>query len=246
MLIHQLMKIGYIVVLGAIPFAFVQTGLGQDFINLNFEQATHLSPVPIGQYGGMVPIANALPGWTGYLGANQVTQVLQDNFTLGNASIDIIGPNWTNGIIEGDYTVVLEEGVDPYELPNFVNVNASISQVGLVPVGANSIQLKEWGSVDFTVSFAGQNLALIPIGVGSGYTLYGADISPFAGQVGALTITELAGPHTVPATPDYFDSIVFSLQTVPEPSSVVLLVLGGLFCCWQAKFARGSVASSNR
>ena len=224
------MIIRYIVLLGAIPFVLIQTCLSQGFVNLGFEQA-RLSPVPSGQYGGFVPISNALPGWTGYLGTNQVTQVLQNNYTLGNASIDIIGPNWTNGIIEGRYTLILEEGIDPSDVTLSKKVNASISQVGLVPVTASSMQLKEWGSVDFTVSFAGQNLALSPIGGGSGYTVYGADISPFAGQVGALTITELAGPNTVPATPDYFDSIVFS--SVPEPSARALLALGCGFSCWQ-------------
>ena len=232
----QLMRIRYIFLWGAMPFALLQTGFGQNFADLGFEQAS-LSPVPSGQYGGFVPIASALPGWIGYLGTNQVTQVLQNNYTLGSASIDILGPGWTNGIIQGRYTVVLQEGQDASQ-PFPVLINASISQVGLVPTTAKSIQLKESGSGDFTVSFAGQNLALIPLGVGTGvginYTLYGADISMFAGQAGALTITELVSQGISP--PDYFDSIVFSPQTVPEPSALSLFTICILLVCgWKKR-----------
>jgi hypothetical protein len=223
------MKTAYII--WAIPFMLVQVCSGQIFVNLDFEQA-NLSPVPPGQYGSFVPITKGLPGWTGYLGTNPVTQVLQNNYTLGDACIDIIGPSSTSGIIEGRYTVVLEEGVPPGN-PFAAAINASISQLGLVPATANSLQFKESGNVAFTVSFAGQRLNLIPLGVGNGvglnYTLYGADISQFAGQAGTLTITELAGPGTVPATPDYFDSIVFSPQIVPEPNALGLFGIGACY-----------------
>jgi hypothetical protein len=228
------MKTRCIISLCVLPFALLQMCSGQGFVNFNFERAS-LTAVPAGQFGSLVPISSGLPGWTGYLGTTQVTQVLQNNFTLGDASIDIIGPGWTNGIIEGLYTVVLEEGVPPGN-PQASPINASISQSGMVPATAHSLQFKEWGSVNFTVTFAGQNLALIPVGTGSGvglnYTLYGADVSAFAGQTGALTITELAGPGIVPATPDYFDSFVFSPQSVPEPNPLTLL--GICACCFAA------------
>ena len=76
----------------------------------------------------------------------------------------------------------------------------------------------------FNLSLGGQTLSLIPLGVGSNYTLYGADISLFAGQVENLTITALAAPNSA----DYFDSIVFSPSTVPEPSGLALATLGAL------------------
>src|ERR1700734_2332700 len=54
------------------------------FQNLGFESA-NLTPVPSGQYGGEVSTTAAIPHWTAFLGATQVTQILQNNETLGNA-----------------------------------------------------------------------------------------------------------------------------------------------------------------
>ncbi|MGB7768575.1 MAG: PEP-CTERM sorting domain-containing protein [Verrucomicrobiia bacterium] len=206
-----------------ISLVILQNAPAQDFQDLDFESA-NLTP-PTGQrgYGGSVSISDALPGWTGYLGANQVTTVLQDNYTLGNPSIDILGPNWSYGdIIEGQYTVVLQPGDGDSGY-----VGASISQSGLVPENALSLQFKAQTFSSFSVSLGGQDLSLIPLGTGANYTLYGADISRFAGKVETLTITALAAPNTV----DYFDSIVFSPSSVPEPSVLGLFALSGLFFC---------------
>jgi hypothetical protein len=204
----------------------VQSGHAQGFVNLDFESA-NLSPIPSGQYGGEVSSTDAIPGWTGFLGTSQVTQVLQNNFTLGNASIDILGPDWTGGIIEGQYTLVLQPGVDPFGSGNAVS--ASVSQVGSVPANAKSIQFKAYVypafAADFSVSFAGQNLSLLALATGTNYTLYGADISSSAGKVGTLTISTVAQPNIAPY---YFDSIVFSPSSVPEPSSLALGALGAL------------------
>lgn len=195
------------------------------FQNLGFESA-NLTPVPSGQGGSLVPISDALPSWTGYIGTNQLTTVLQNSLTLGNASIDILGPDWIgNGIIEGEYSVILQPSFDPFGSSQ--NVSASISQSALVPADALSLQFKAQTYSSFTVSLGGQMLSLIPLGTGSNYTLYGADISSFAGQPQpeTLTITALAAPNTV----DYFDSFVFSPLSVPEPSIFGLFALGGLF-----------------
>ena len=185
------------------------------FQNLGFEGA-HLSPIPAGQYGGSVPIADALPGWSGFLGTDQMTEVLQNNLTLGNASIDILGPYWSFwNLIEGQYTLVLQPGANP-SVGGYIS--ASISQTGLVPLDARSLQFKA-NSGPFSVSLAGHELSLVVMGAGSNYTLYGADISSVAGQSGVLVITALAGPNTT----DSFDSIVFSPVVIPEPSVFSLL-----------------------
>jgi hypothetical protein len=190
------------------------------FQNLGFESA-NLSPVPAGQYGGSVFSLDAIPGWTGFLGTNQVTQVLQNDETLGDASIDILGPYWNlGGIIEGQYTVVLEPGLGPGD----VNASASITQVGLVPANAQSLLFKAATFSPFSVSLAGQTLSLVSLGTGPNYTLYGADISSLAGQTGALTITALAAYNTS----DYFDSFQFSNLPIPEPGVFSLSVLGVL------------------
>ena len=108
---------------------------------MDFESA-NLNPVPPGEFGGLVPIDQAFPGWTGYAGTNQVSQVRQNAATIGAPSLDIFGPNWTNDIIiEGFYTAVLQPGVNP---PNPA-VSASLAQTGLVPATAKSIEMKVVG-----------------------------------------------------------------------------------------------------
>jgi hypothetical protein len=214
----KLQATGWLVV---VSLTLLRTASGQDFQNLDFESA-NLSPTS-GQFGGPVPFSDAFPGWTGYIGATQVTQALQNNLTIGSPSIDILGPNWRLGfgLIEGQYTAVLQ----PADLGGGGSYSASISQSGLVPANARSLQFKAQTYSSFSVSLGGQDLSLVPLGTGANYTLYGADISPFAGQVETLTITALAAPSTA----DYFDSIVFSPSSVPEPSVFGLLALGGFF-----------------
>jgi len=204
------------------------------FQNLNFESAD-LTPVPAGQGGGLVPISEGLPGWTGYLGSDQVTQVLQNNLTLGNASIDILGPNWSyGGIIQGQYTVVLQPGADPFGSGQ--EVSASISQTALVPANAKSLEFEAVISSSFSVSLGGQNLSLSAWGTGANYTLYGGIIPSLdAGQVETLTITALAGPNSA----DSFDAFVFSTtEPTPEPSIVALTAIGGLLFGARKRFAR--------
>lgn len=200
--------------------ALVHNCEAQAFVNLDFESA-NLSVIPSGQFGSLVPITDALPGWTGYVGTIQLTQVLQNNATLGAPSIDILGPNWNAiNIIEGQYTVVLQPGGVG---PSFES--ASISQSGMVPIYARSLQFKAVMFSPCSVSLGGQTLSLIPLQTGANYTLYGADISSFAGQVENLAITALAAPNSA----DYFDSFVFSPSTVPEANAFGLFALGGLF-----------------
>jgi hypothetical protein len=197
---------------------------------MDFEDATYV-PDPSGPfYPYSVYTSDAIPGWTGYLGRTQVTDVLYNDFTLGNASIDIVGPG--DGVIEGQYSVVLQPGFDPFGSSQ--NVGASISQTGLVPANAQSLQFKSFIAdsalaSDFSVSFAGHNLSLVTLGTGLNYTLYGADISAFAGQLGALTIAASAQPNIAPY---YFDSFVFLPSSVPEPSTMSLAIICILFCCW--------------
>ena len=199
------------------------------FQNLNFESA-NLPPVPPGQGGGEVSSLDAIPGWIAFLGTNQVTQVLQNSVTFGLASIDILGPDWNAvylaSIIEGQYTVVLQPGADPV---TGLTVGASISQTALVPTDAQAIYFKA-EALGFSVTLGGQNLSIIPLGTGTNYTLYGANIpGADAGQIEPLTITALAGPNTT----DLFDSFLFSSTPVPEPGVVGLSALGALVLGWR-------------
>ncbi len=197
------------------------------FQNLDFESAI-LPSLPAGQYGDYVSSLSGLPAWSVYLGTNQVTQVLQNNAALSSASVDILGPNWTasmgsglniKGVIEGSYSAVLQAGAYGFPLQY---VDASISQVGLVPANAQSIQVKAYGGPLF-VSFAGFNLPLITLATTPNYTLYGADISGFRGQSGALTLA--ASQPIFHYDTVEIDSIVFS---IPEPTAFGLFSLGAL------------------
>ena len=64
-----------------------------------------------------------------------------------------------------------------------------------MPDNARSLQFKVWAVRSFTVSTGGQDLSLIPLGTSADYTLYGADVSSFAGLFETLTITALARPN---------------------------------------------------
>ena len=188
------------------------------FQNLGFESA-QLTPVPADQYGDRVSMDLALPGWVGYTGSRQATFALQNNFNQGSPGISILGPNWTtnNGIIAGRYTVVLQTGGIQGQF-----VSTQISQTGLVPQGSSSIRLKAWGT-DFSVLFAGQNIPLVELSTGPNFTLYGGDISSFAGQSGELTLSALSVAPNHLFNDVYFDSIGFSPIAVPEPGVVSLL-----------------------
>jgi hypothetical protein len=196
------------------------------FQNLDFEDA-NLAPTT---YGGLVAATDAIPGWTAYLGTDAQTQVLQNDVTLGNASIDILGPGWPYpDIIEGDYSVGLQPG--NYPPLDGQLVGASISQNGLVPADAQSLQFKLRYLGPFAVMLGGQTLSLVPLGTGANYTLYGANISQFAGQTQTLTVAIPAQPNTLAV----LDSIVFSSEAVPEPSTFVLGALALLIFRWRIK-----------
>lgn len=192
------------------------------FLNLDFESA-QLQPVPVGQYGGYVPFAAALPGWTGYLGGSLATLALQNNAVLGGPEIDILGPaHWNHNIfgpsrIEGQYCVMLQSG----------NTSASIAQTGTIPLGVQSMQfrLSGVGSGQFLVDFSGNNLPLVLLSPGLEHSLYAVDVSVFANQVGELRFTSSG---VVSSGNFVLDSIQFSPVPVPEPSTVVLVGLGGL------------------
>ncbi len=199
-----------------------QHSYSQDsFVNLDFESTT-LAPD-----GSPSTVATTvgLPGWTAVIGGVSQSTILYNDVTLGNASIAILGSgNSLSPVIEGQFTVVLQPGRDPLHPVSPNHVSASISQVGLVPANAQSIQFKASTFSSFSVSLDGQNLSMIPLGTGQNFTLYGADISAFAGQFRTLAITALAAPNTT----DAFDSIVFSPQPIPEPSVVGLFAFGAL------------------
>lgn len=187
------------------------------FRNLGFETASMTLPPRVpGQTEYHVPIAQALPGWKGFLGTDAVQYVWLNDLTLGSANIEVIdrASFLTSLVIEGNYTVNLDPGARGFD----ERVSASISQFGMIPANAESLQLKA-SPYTFSVSFAGEELSLFPLETGPNYTLYGADIARFAGQSGDLSISAFRNAIQV-------DSIVFSPYQVPEPSLLGLLGAG--------------------
>lgn len=211
------------------------------FVNLNFESA-NVPIIPSGQAGVDVAVSDGIPGWLAFHGSNQTLQMLHNDISIFSVQVGILGPNWNNTfgipVIEGNYSAVIQAGSD-----SLTPVPAAISQTGLISATAKSIQLKVQSvfanpASQFNVTIAGLNIALLPLSSNSSYTLYAGDISAFAGQTRELRISAL--PTTYAYSSFVLDSIVFSDQTIPEPSTLGLLGLGALLFGW--RFGRGTSA----
>jgi hypothetical protein len=216
--LHFFMKFLHIAYFAAIFFALLRNVFGQGFVNLDFEDA-NLS----GYSAGSVPAADAIPGWTAYIGGTPLTNINYNIRTSGGIEVSVIGAN-SGSIIQGNYYVYLQGtgGVVANEV-------ASIGQAGTIPVTAQSLIFR--GDIyNFeVVSFNGQELPLSEIGSGSNYTIYGADISAFAGHTGQLLFTSRAYPA---AKGDAIDNIQFSSSPIPEQSELSLfgICILLLFC----------------
>src|SRR6188768_1293744 len=84
------------------------------FGNLDFESAT----IPLSQPPSPIPgvptvaISSALPGWAGFIGTNQVSQVMYNNQTLDTSSIALLRTNYPSlQIIDGTFSIFLMGGV---------------------------------------------------------------------------------------------------------------------------------------
>jgi len=186
--------------------AEAQWGLCQGtFVNLDFESPI-LPLVPAGD--GQVPIADAMPGWMGYIGPNPTDRVAYDTISLGSAFISLNDTNKYIQILQGTYTVWLQ-----VSFPGGAVVPA-IGQVGTLPSDARSLRFYATGAP--TVSFAGHPIPLFLLGSTPTYGIFGGDVSAFANQSGELLFS---GNMTL-------DNITFSNEAIPEPTAFGLSVLG--------------------
>jgi len=202
------------------------------FQNLDFESATL---VPIS--ADTVQFAPAFPGWTGTVGGVQQGSALFNDVNLSVSAISIIDSGWPytylGGVIQGNYTAVLQAGVILTSPTTTEPADATLSQTGLVPLGTKSLQFKAYDPYSVGPAYAlhvtlgSQQLSLIPLGSGGNYTLYGADIHTLAGQSAELNFTlpslGSSGNNYV-----FLDSIQFSDQVLPEPGILSLSALGAL------------------
>jgi hypothetical protein len=221
---------------GALLAALTAQAQG-DFQNLDFESADLSNPSGI---DNAVPIANALPDWSGSIGGVAITQIWANVESAGQATIDVLGPGWSTvnpGILDGNYTVLLQAF-------NAAQGNVSLWQSGMVPAYAQSLQFEAYivpsPNEMFSVSFAGNSLS--PVVLSSGQTssgqdfdVYGVDMASYAGHSGQLEFTSYGGDG-----PDFIeiDDITFSPMAVPEPSMLALTALGGLLLGAGRWFAR--------
>lgn len=205
-------------------------GCAQGFLNLDFESSN-----PQGYAAGSsIPINLAFPGWAAYYASsNNPTAadatVYYDTVNLSIGGVFLVD---TNGIghptpIQG-YSVLL---VGP--IPT-VATSASIGQTGQIPITAQSLTFFGKMSGNLQVTFNAQNIPFSAVGNGANYTVYGADISGYAGQTGELLFT------ATPLCLAVLDNVQFSSAPIPEPSTIALGAFGSLllgFYRWH-KFVR--------
>ena len=200
----------YRAVAGVVFIMGLSHGFSQGFVNLDFEGAD------LSGYGaGSVPAAQAIPGWTAYLGGTAVAEINYDAPRTG-VQVDILGPDSGNPTLQGNYYVYLAgTGFN----------SAAIGQTGTVPVATQSLIV--WGNLHGSphATFNGQALTMQTLGQAANYGIYGADISAFAGHTGQVLFYSAFLPGT---NGDVIDNIQMSSAPIPEPGVLALFALGGL------------------
>ncbi len=222
------MKTLFVHTLSVVALASVSLARAQGtFQDLNFEEANIVPIVGSQYYPYAVTVANALPGWTVDYGNVQQSQILYNDPSLGGTAVTLLAEGYPPGnytAIDGSFSVVLQGGLNM----NLQPTAAKISQTGQIPAGTQSL-LFECAS-DFSpneppeVLIGNDELTLFPIRNGTvggeGYTIFGGNISAWAGQTEQLTLSAPSGNFII-------DDISFSTSVVPEPSPPVMTGIGG-------------------
>jgi hypothetical protein len=202
----------------------------QTFQDLDFESPT-LVPYPGLPFTSppSVYLQDALPGWSGSSGTNQFDWAMYDSVFLDVTSIGIFDRNTNvyydgSAVIQGNYTVALYAGKS---LNDNEPADASLSQTGEIPLGAQSLRFFARTNAPFSVSLGGVTLALVSFPVtNQTYSLYKADISAFAGGAELKFTVFAQNPYNNTVHALYLDSIQFSPEAIPEPSALRLLEIG--------------------
>ena len=202
-------------------------GFCAPFLNLGFDQANtnNIFDVSGGGFAFYGPAAEMLPGWSlrtpvqevSLIGYNAVTAGL-DFASLYDQNVTSLNPAFTFPT-DVKYSLGLWPGPDtPYTL----------SQLGDIPAGARSIRFMNYGG---PLELRANNSVVPLVYVGSAVpgnpfnriNVFG-DISQFAGQTVALDFTTIRTSVFI----NGIDSISFSPEAIPEPSTWVLLAVGML------------------
>jgi hypothetical protein len=182
---------------------------GQAFVNLDFENTT-LTAFLVNPYIPYYAINATLPGWNwsplGTFGnGDPNTTVAFNNIALDAPYVTLQGSLYYPPI-QGSYALLLQGGTLAGGHATGNTNGAFIFQSGQIPSSAKSISY--WGSA-LQVTFNGQPLAFYAISNAPNYTIWGGDISAYAGQTGQLLFN---APWQTSA---FLDNIQFS----PSPWS---------------------------
>jgi hypothetical protein len=201
------------------------TANGQgSFQDLNFEEA---NPVSVGNGG--YSTGSALPGWQVFIGTTPISEIGIDAMPLSTSTVSLW--NSYDYVIDGNYSLLLlGGGVETFGQGGSTPEAASISQTGLIPTGTQSLLFKavQEGPGPLNVNVGGRSISFAALWNGPNYTLYGANISAWAGQTEALTFTAPGASDANLESLWEIDDITFSPNAVPEPSSLALMGIGGL------------------
>lgn len=212
------MKPSHVLWFVVVWFAFLFKGNGQDFVNLDFEDAI-VSQTPVGGAGSDVNPGEAFPGWR----VSGAETICYNNLILGNTMACLIGPKFPNllGIesLQGSYSAWLLTYHSGDQFPG--QPIPGLSQTAMVPPAARSISFLATSRV---MPFAGELTlggTVIPL-VRIGEDRLAGDVSAFAGQIQELTFSGNM----------YFDDIKFSSFSIPEPSSLILILVTVFYAAW--------------
>jgi hypothetical protein len=206
-------------------------GQGTIFVNLDFESAALQSTTPSPTPGvPTVDIAEALPGWSAFIGTNPVTKVMYNNQTLDTSSIALLSFDYFGSarVIDDVYSVFFLAGRGGNGSGSLLNTDTRLYQTGFIPANAASLRFKAKEVVfpaTFVVSLDQQSLSVMPLQTTAEYTLFGVDVTSFRGQTKELSFTI---PSIGVGRGFVLDSISFSDQAIPEPSVIGLFLVGAL------------------
>jgi hypothetical protein len=214
-----------------------------DFQNLDFEEGPAYYTPDYSIY------PDVLPYWTIRFGSDIQPGANCNDFILDVPAValmtadSVLGPPF---VISGQRSVFLQ-ATDYYQVGG-LDFLVSISQIGIVPLDAQSLvfdALNPWygpwgegwpvGPGPLYATLNGVALPLFELASDGGANVtYGADISGWAGQSAELSIGVL------PSSPVFaghgwssVDSIRFSPEVVPEPTTILLVGFGLLGLFWR-------------
>lgn len=210
---------------------------GADFQNLDFETG----PAYTDRWFPPTQYPDVMPGWTVNSSGSGQTNAFCNDFILDYPGVTLMtseGYLGTNYVIAGNRSVYLQSSANFGDPSSAVNV--SISQVGVVPVGAQSLVFDarnpSYGSFPippgpFNVTMGGVSVPLILLVASAGNATYAANIANWSGQTTELSIGVLASPAWGGANWEGWsvvDSVRFSVESVPEPTAAAIITLVGL------------------